>query len=62
MLNRQDPKDLTFNCIDCGRPWVFSVNEQRFYESKGLVTPKRCPECRAARKATINQDDGRRYE
>ena len=44
-------EDQTLNCEDCGKEFVFSAGEQEFYSQKGLVnTPKRCPECRKARK------------
>ena len=39
------------NCVDCGRQFVFSSGEQRFYEQKGFQNkPNRCPDCRQARK------------
>lgn len=49
--NELDDKLLT--CVDCGREFVFSKGEQFFFASKGLCEPKRCPECRKRRKATI---------
>ena len=34
---------------------MFTAGEQEFYASKGLMnTPSRCPECRAARKASMS--------
>lgn len=43
-------------CVDCGRQFVFSAGEQRFYEQKGFQNkPNRCPDCRAARKAMRSQ-------
>ncbi len=56
MQNQPEYKDETFNCIDCGKQWVFTISEQKFYSSKGLTMPKRCPACRAERKATINRE------
>lgn len=49
-------KELT--CVDCGRKFKWEVGEQRFYWSKGLATPKRCPECRKFRRDTIVRDGG----
>jgi CxxC-x17-CxxC domain-containing protein len=47
--------DQTLRCRECGRDFVFTVGEQEFYASKGLVnTPSRCPECRAARKSGMS--------
>ncbi|MBQ7286935.1 MAG: zinc-ribbon domain containing protein [Candidatus Gastranaerophilales bacterium] len=44
-------EDQTLKCEDCGKDFVFSAGEQEFYAQKGLQnTPKRCPECRKARK------------
>ena len=47
--------DQTLRCRECGRDFVFTAGEQEFYQSKGLMnTPARCPECRAARKASMS--------
>lgn len=44
--------DKVISCKDCGKEFVFSVSEQKFYEEKGFTNePARCPECRAAKKA-----------
>jgi Probable zinc-ribbon domain len=37
-------------CADCGRDFPFSAEEQRFFREKGFEPPKRCRECRQARK------------
>jgi len=45
-------EDKSLQCSDCGREFAFSAGEQEFYSSRGLQNePKRCPECRRARKA-----------
>ena len=45
--------DLTLQCRDCGREFQFTAGEQEFYASRGLTNqPTRCPDCRAARKAS----------
>ena len=42
-------QDRTLQCRDCGKPFIWTVGEQAFYATKGLVNePARCPECRAA--------------
>ena len=42
-------KDLT--CVDCGAAFTFTVGEQEFFASRGYTNePKRCTECRGARK------------
>ena len=44
--------DETLTCVDCGRAFQFTSNEQEFYASKGFANkPSRCGDCRAARKA-----------
>ncbi|MBI2830284.1 MAG: zinc-ribbon domain containing protein [Chloroflexi bacterium] len=43
--------DKTLTCRDCGHEFTFTVGEQEFYSSRGLVNePRRCPECRANRR------------
>ena len=45
-------EDKTLTCADCGSNFTFSAEDQEFYQSKGYVNePKRCPDCRRARKA-----------
>ena len=42
-------KDLV--CVDCGAAFTFTVGEQEFFASRGYTNePKRCTECRGARK------------
>ncbi len=44
-------EDKTLTCVDCGSDFIFSASEQEFYAEKGFQNePKRCAECRAARK------------
>ena len=51
--------DQTLRCRECGRDFLFTVGEQEFYASRGLVnTPSRCPECRAARKSAMQGGGG----
>jgi len=45
-------KDQTITCQDCKQPFIFSVGEQTFFNTKGFDTPpKRCKPCRDAKKA-----------
>jgi len=45
-------QDKSLQCSDCGTTFTFSAEEQEFFQSKGYVNePKRCPECRQARKS-----------
>ena len=48
-------EDKLLTCVDCGKDFVFEAGEQLFFFTKNppLAPPKRCPACRARRKATI---------
>ena len=47
-------KDLV--CVECSAAFTFTVGEQEFFASRGYTNePKRCPDCRGARK---NQQRG----
>jgi CxxC-x17-CxxC domain-containing protein len=44
--------DKTLMCRDCGTEFLFTIGEQQFFQSKGLLhEPGRCPSCRAVFKA-----------
>jgi CxxC-x17-CxxC domain-containing protein len=43
--------DKTLTCSDCGMEFAFTEREQAFYAEKGFSEPRRCPSCRASRKA-----------
>lgn len=43
--------EKTLTCQDCGASFAFSADDQEFYAGKGYTEPKRCPDCRRARKA-----------
>ena len=44
-------QDKSLTCADCGTTFSFTAEEQEFYQSKGFTNePKRCPNCRQARK------------
>jgi CxxC-x17-CxxC domain-containing protein len=47
--------DRGINCLDCGQEFTFTSGEQEFYAQRGFTEPpKRCPSCRAIRKAQRN--------
>jgi len=58
--NNPETEDKILSCIDCNAPFIFSVGEQRYYASKGLSIPKRCPQCRKRRRDTIVPDNSSR--
>ena len=42
--------DQSIECIECGRTFIWSYGEQRYYKERGLVRPKRCRVCRSRRR------------
>ncbi|HLB11824.1 MAG TPA: zinc-ribbon domain containing protein [Dehalococcoidia bacterium] len=49
-------QEKTLTCQDCGKSFAFTAEEQQFHAEKGYTNlPKRCPDCRRARR------DGRSY-
>lgn len=51
-------EDEKLVCEDCGKEFIFTAGEQEFYAEKGLVNkPKRCPECRTARRKTTERKE-----
>lgn len=50
--------DQQLQCVECGKIFDFSSEDQEFYATKGYSSPKRCPECRESRKARNNHSRG----
>ena len=51
--------DKTLTCADCGAPFTFSADDQAFHAEKGFTNePKRCPSCRATRRAERGESSG----
>jgi len=50
--------DKNLTCADCGQEFVFTASEQDFYSQRGFTEPRRCPSCRASRKAARNAEGG----
>ncbi len=49
-------QEKTLTCSDCTKSFTFSAEEQEQFQSRGYTNePKRCPECRQARKAEQNR-------
>ena len=51
-------QDKTLTCADCGQEFTFTSSEQQFYADRQYSEPRRCPECRAARKAARGESGG----
>merc|ERR1711865_298152 len=51
-------KDNTYKCIDCSEDWVDTSDDQQFRYDKGFAeTPKRCKDCRWAKKVRMEGGD-----
>jgi len=47
--------DKSLTCADCGTSFTFSADDQAFHQEKGFTNePRRCPSCRAAKRADRN--------
>ena len=44
--------DKVLACSDCGQEFTFTASEQQFFADRQFSEPRRCPSCRAARKAS----------
>ncbi len=53
--------DQELNCSDCSNSFVFTDQDQAFYEEKGFSPPKRCKPCREARKQGAGGGQGGGY-
>ena len=55
-------QDKSIQCSDCSTTFTFSADEQEQFQSRGYTNePKRCPECRQARKANRDENSGYGY-
>jgi CxxC-x17-CxxC domain-containing protein len=55
-------QDKTLTCSDCNNSFTFSVEEQEQFQTRGYTNePKRCPECRQARKSERYSNGGNSY-
>ncbi len=50
--------DKVLTCQDCGQQFVFTAREQEFYAERQFSEPRRCPSCRASRKAARGDSGG----
>lgn len=44
-------------CRDCGKSFEITRAERIFFESRGLALPKRCADCRKAKKAARKENN-----
>lgn len=43
--------DKMLTCVECGREFLFSADDQEFFATRGYLEPKRCRGCRANRRS-----------
>ena len=48
-------RDRSLACAECGETFNFSADDQQYHLEKGFTDPKRCPNCRQARRAQRSQ-------
>lgn len=53
--------DRTLTCADCGTEFTFTASDQQFYADRQFSEPRRCPACRAVRKASRGESSGGGY-
>lgn len=51
-------QDKTLTCVDCQQEFAFTASEQQFYADRQFSEPRRCPSCRAIRKAQRGEGGG----
>jgi len=52
--------DKSLACVDCGKGFTFSASEQELFASRGYTNePKRCTECREAKRQQRGSSGGR---
>ena len=47
--------DMQLRCCECGGVFLHSEGAQQFYKEKGFEVPKRCKECREAKKRRLEE-------
>jgi CxxC-x17-CxxC domain-containing protein len=50
--------DKVLSCADCAQEFTFTASEQQFFADRQFSEPRRCPSCRAARKASRGDGGG----
>lgn len=51
--------DRDITCNTCGTPFVFTEQEQEFYQERGFSEPRKCKPCRDAAKQARGGGGGR---
>lgn len=51
--------DKKMACEKCGEEFIFPCGEQKFFEEKGFIEPKKCPKCRG--KENVKRPDANNF-
>jgi CxxC-x17-CxxC domain-containing protein len=54
-------EDRTLTCVQCGEEFTFTADDQEFHASRGYQDPRRCPNCRQARRSERGGGGGGGY-
>ena len=49
-------EDKFIKCCDCGDEFVWTAQEQAYFQSRMLIEPKRCKPCRDYRRTRVVDD------
>ena len=55
------PSDQMLKCVGCGKEFLWSASEQKFFHERQFTQPKRCKLCREIRRAKA-ADPGLHHE
>lgn len=55
---KQPLEDEKLVCVDCGVSFVFSADEQVYFQQRSLSPRKRCPACAKLRRDRISRQGG----
>ena len=47
-------EDKTLTCKKCGKEFIWTANDQKFFKEKGFFRPSLCKECKASIKVINN--------
>ena len=55
-MTNNEPEGQQLTCMDCGHAFIFTPGERAFFYDRKLEPPKRCKDCRQARKEGRDKD------
>lgn len=57
MAVKNNLKDQTITCCDCGNDFIFSVRDQLYFKQMDFAPKKRCKSCKEAKKRKYESID-----